>query len=86
MGSSSISAAGADPDPANNDAMIGWVKNTWQATHPHGAGGVYLNFIGVEEQKRIRASYRGNYDRLRAVKRAWDSSNLFRVNHNIPPS
>jgi FAD binding domain/Berberine and berberine like len=77
---------GADPDPANNDAVIGWVKSAWKATHPHGAGGVYLNFTGVEEQDRIRASYRGNYDRLRTVKRAWDPSNLFRVNHNIPPS
>jgi len=47
---------------------------------------VYLNFTGVEEQDRIRATYRSNYDRLRAVKRAWDPSNLFRMNHNIPPS
>jgi FAD/FMN-containing dehydrogenase len=78
--------SGADPDPANNDAMIGWVKATWNATHPHGAGGVYLNFTGAEEHGRIRASYGGNYDRLRTVKRSWDPSNLFRMNHNIPPS
>ena len=78
--------AGADPNPANNDAMIGWVKSAWSATHPHGSGGVYLNFTGAEDQERIRASYRGNYDRLRSVKRTWDPTNLFRVNHNIQPS
>jgi FAD/FMN-containing dehydrogenase len=78
--------AGCDPDPANNDRMTAWVKDAWQATHPHAGGGVYLNFTGGEEQSRIRSSYNGNYERLRSVKRAWDPGNLFRVNHNIPPA
>jgi FAD/FMN-containing dehydrogenase len=34
---------------------------------------------------RVRAAYRGNYDRLVQVKRRYDPTNLFHLNHNIPP-
>jgi len=30
-------------------------------------------------------SARGNYDRLVQVKRRYDPTNLFHLNHNIPP-
>jgi len=33
----------------------------------------------------VNANYRGNYDRLVEVKRAYDPGNLFRVNQNIAP-
>jgi FAD/FMN-containing dehydrogenase len=39
-----------------------------------------------EDTDRIRASYRGNYDRLASVKRRYDPDNLFHVNQNIPPA
>jgi Berberine and berberine like len=35
---------------------------------------------------RVPAAYRGNYDGLVEVKRRYDLSNLFHINHNIPPS
>lgn len=78
--------SGVDPDPANSDVIIRWVKETWNAVHPYSAGGVYLNFTGLESLDRIRASYRGNYERLLAAKSKWDPANLFRVNQNIPPA
>ncbi len=34
----------------------------------------------------MRASYKGNYDRLPQVKRRYDPDNLFHVNQNIPPA
>jgi FAD/FMN-containing dehydrogenase len=35
---------------------------------------------------RIRASYRGNYDRLTRVKKRYDPTNAFHINQNIPPA
>jgi FAD/FMN-containing dehydrogenase len=39
-----------------------------------------------EGQERVRASYRGNYDRLTQIKATYDPDNLFRVNQNIVPA
>ena len=38
-----------------------------------------------EGDERVRAPYRGNYERLVAMKRQFDPNNLFRVNQNIRP-
>src|SRR5882724_12724273 len=45
--------------------------------------GAYLNFIMEEGEDRIRATYRGIYDRLAAIKAKYDPGNFFRVNKNI---
>jgi hypothetical protein len=76
---------GATLDPAENDAVIGWARETWNALHPYSAGGAYVNFMMEEGTDRIQATYRDNYDRLARVKAQYDPSNLFRVNQNIPP-
>ena len=76
---------GIDPDPANKDLIAGWAKDTWEALHPHWAGGAYVNMTMEEGEDRIRASYRGNYDRLVEVKEKYDPTNLFSVNQNIKP-
>ena len=77
---------GVDPDPANNESIISWTKEYWEALHPYSAGGAYVNFMMDEGQERIRATYRHNYDRLVAVKNRYDPTNLFRVNQNIRPT
>jgi FAD/FMN-containing dehydrogenase len=52
-----------------------------------GERGVYVNFLGQAGQMEVRAAYPGStWDRLSAVKRRYDPTNLFRVNHNIPPA
>ena len=38
-----------------------------------------------DDEKRIRANYGANYDRLVMIKRIYDPDNLFRVNQNIAP-
>jgi FAD/FMN-containing dehydrogenase len=49
--------------------------------------GAYVNFLGDEGEGRIRAAYPGEtWDRLVAVKRRYDPTNLFRLNQNISPS
>ncbi len=60
---------GVDPDPANKDRITAWAKNYWEALHPYGAGGAYVNFMMEGEgEDRIRATYRDNYDRLARIK------------------
>ena len=39
-----------------------------------------------EGDDRIRATYKGNYDRLAAIKAKYDPDNFFRVNQNIRPA
>jgi len=77
---------GVDPDPTNNEQIIAWTKEYWDALHPHSAGGAYVNFMMDEGEERIKASYRDNYDRLVEVKKQFDPTNLFRVNQNIRPT
>jgi FAD/FMN-containing dehydrogenase len=78
--------AGMWPDPADNDANTAWVKDYYAATAPHSEEGGYVNFMAEDDQSRIRANYRGNYDRLAETKRRYDPDNLFRHNQNIQPA
>lgn len=76
---------GVSPDPKDREKITAWAKSYWDAVHPYSAGGAYVNMMMDEGDERIRASYRGNYDRLVEVKRKFDPDNLFRVNQNIKP-
>jgi FAD/FMN-containing dehydrogenase len=77
--------AGMWPDPADNERNIAWVRDYYAATAPYSEEGGYINFMSGDDQDRIRANYRGNYDRLVEVKRTYDPGNLFHVNQNIAP-
>jgi FAD/FMN-containing dehydrogenase len=52
--------------------------------------GQYVNFLGHDEtdprSKALAAYGPAKYERLVAVKQKYDPENLFRINHNIPPS
>ncbi|MEP7108622.1 MAG: FAD-binding oxidoreductase [Ferruginibacter sp.] len=76
---------GVDPDPANNDKIISWTKEYWEALHPYSAGGAYVNFMMDEGEDRVKATYGDNYERLVQIKNKYDPDNLFRVNQNIKP-
>ena len=78
--------AGVDPDPANVPAIRSWSVDYQQALHPYSAGGAYVNMMMDEGRERVRASYRGNYDRLARIKATYDPENTFRVNQNIEPA
>jgi FAD binding domain/Berberine and berberine like len=77
--------AGVDPDPANVPAIRSWSIDYHEALHPYSAGGAYVNMMMDEGEERVRASYRGNYDRLARIKATYDPDNLFRINQNIKP-
>ena len=77
---------GVDPDPANAALVSQWARDYWEELHPTSAGGAYVNFLMEEGQDRVRAAYRGNYDRLARVKRRYDPGNVFHINQNIQPA
>jgi FAD/FMN-containing dehydrogenase len=63
-----------------------WIDAFLQEVRPYG-GGVYVNFLELGEPARIREAYpNGTYDRLVAVKRLYDPTNFYRLNHNIRPT
>jgi FAD/FMN-containing dehydrogenase len=77
--------AGVDPDPANAEAIRTWTVDYFDALHPYGAGGSYVNFLG-EGEHRVQATYGDNYARLAEIKAQYDPENLFHVNQNIRPA
>ena len=77
--------AGVDPDPANAELIARWTRDYWSELHPTSAGGAYVNFLMDEGEDRVRAAYRGNYDRLAQIKGRYDPENTFHVNQNIRP-
>jgi len=77
---------GVDPEPANAGLVRDWAVDYWDASHPHSAGGAYVNFMMEEGQDRVRATYRHNYERLAAAKAMYDPGNVFRINQNIEPA
>jgi hypothetical protein len=76
---------GVDPDPSNNDRIVSWCKEYYDALHPHSMGGAYVNFMMEEGRDRVKATYGENYSRLQGIKRKYDPDNFFRVNQNIEP-
>jgi len=57
--------------------------------HPYETGATYVNFLllGDLTPERMRAAYSPeDWERLVELKDRYDPHNLFRFNHNIPPS
>jgi FAD/FMN-containing dehydrogenase len=77
--------AGMWPDAADNEANIEWVRDYYEATAPLSEEGGYINFMADDDQDRIKANYKGNYERLVDVKRKYDPDNVFHLNQNIRP-
>ena len=78
--------AGVWPDRADNEKNVKWVRDYYKALEPHSAAGGYVNFMDADDQGRIKDNYKGNYDRLVAIKKKYDPGNLFHLNQNIRPA
>jgi FAD/FMN-containing dehydrogenase len=71
-----------EEEPQHDAWVAGFAEALRQSDH-----GAYVNFLGDEGEARIRDAYPGTtWDRLRAIKRRYDPTNLFRLNQNIPPA
>ncbi|MBV8710489.1 MAG: FAD-binding oxidoreductase [Solirubrobacterales bacterium] len=72
-------------DPGQAAIHEAWVTDSLVAMRP-AAHGVHVSFIGNEGPARVHEAYpEDTYDRLAAIKRRYDPTNLFRVNQNIVP-
>ncbi len=76
-------------DPADDAKIIHWARDFWEGLKPFVDRAVYVNALedDLEEGERpVREVYGPNYERLRALKRKYDPSNLFSQNSNIKPA
>jgi FAD/FMN-containing dehydrogenase len=66
---------------------IDWVRDSFARTTPFYTGGLYSNFMAIDDGERVREAYRnGKYERLAAIKAKYDPDNIFSSNPNIPPA
>ena len=73
-------------DPADTDANVAWVRDTFAALEPYTAPKGYVNYLGDDESARVASAYGPNLAKLVEIKRRYDPDNLFRLNHNIDPA
>ncbi len=69
-------------EPRDDEMCIRWARAFSDAAATHSTGGVYVNFVGHDEQ-RTAAAYGSNFARLQEIKRKYDPDNFFRLNQNI---
>jgi len=75
-----------EPGEPEAAAFRQWVRDAGERLRPFSTGGSYINFqTADEDEQRIRATYGANFDRLAAIKKAYDPGNLFRSNRNVRP-
>ena len=60
------------------------MRDYYDAMAPLSEEGGYVNFMSGDDQDRIQANYKGNYDRL-ARQAGVRPDNLFHLNQNIRP-
>ena len=81
-----LNVVGMWPDAATDADNTRWVRESWTAIEPF-THGTYLNFLAADDTARTRNAFDPeSWARLVRVKQEWDPQNLFRVNHNIPPT
>lgn len=79
-----IAASWLPEDVGDADRHIDWVRRFFTALEPHSRG-VYVNFTSDDAGERVRTAYSAaQWSRLTALKAAYDPTNFFRLNANIP--
>ena len=78
-------------DPAHTDRSIDWARRAFGMMAPHFSAANYVNYMSEDDSADPAESMRRAYgeqrsSRLVALKDRYDPENVFRLNHNIPPS
>ena len=83
-----ISAMATWADADLDERYIAWARETAAAIEPWSVSGGYANYIQADEPtERVRAAFGSDaYERLQALKRRYDPTNVLHRNQNIPPS
>jgi FAD/FMN-containing dehydrogenase len=71
--------------PAEDERCIAWAREFFDSSKPFASGGAYINFLTQDEGDRIAFAYGATYNRLGKLKKKYDPTNFFRMNHNIKP-
>jgi FAD binding domain-containing protein/berberine-like enzyme len=71
--------------PADSEKNIKWNRDCCEALRPFLIPSAYSNYLTDEGEAVTREAYGPNYERLVALKKKYDPSNFFRMNHNIKP-
>ncbi|MGW5364886.1 BBE domain-containing protein [Actinopolymorpha pittospori] len=73
--------------PEDDTANLAWVRKTHADAKPFSTGREYVNFPGFyEDENVVRDTFGLNFQRLASLKKRYDPTNQFRLNHNIPPA
>ncbi len=74
-------------DAADDAAHVAWGRAGIDLIEPYRVTGQYVNDVSeAGDEALVRGVYGdAKYDRLVALKRAWDPDNVFRLNQNIRP-
>ena len=71
-------------NPAQAEAAMAWVDESWSAMQPFSSPS-YVNYLSSNSEDSVQAAYRGSYQRLVALKRKYDPTNVFHLNRNVRP-
>jgi FAD/FMN-containing dehydrogenase len=71
---------------AEDAGNVSWARSQWPELEKFTSGFYANTNLSEIPTARVREAYGGNYDRLLALKRKYDPTNLFRLNANIDPS
>jgi hypothetical protein len=74
-------------DPTLDEANATWVRGAMAIVGPDLLPGRYVNELSDAGPELTRHSYGdAKLQRLRMLKRTWDPTNVFRLNHNVEPA
>ena len=75
-------------EEGDDEPHVAWTRRSWERLRPWSCGGGYVNHLAADEGRdRVREAYgAATWDRLVALKRRVDPSNVFHLNQNIDPS
>jgi FAD/FMN-containing dehydrogenase len=76
----------ATDDPADDEKILRWGRECWNALQPFFEPAVYINALedALEEgAHRVREAYGPNYERLAGLKKRYDPTNFLASNQNI---